>query len=38
MFEGGAGDLAVAASVAKLDLYDLNLDPWQGSLDRKKVI
>ena len=25
-------------SVAKLDLYDLNLDPWRGSLDRKKVI
>ena len=25
-------------SVANLDLYDLDLDLWQGSLDRKKII
>jgi len=25
-------------SVPNLDLYDLNLDPWQYSLDRKKIV
>ena len=25
-------------SAANLDLYDLDLDLWQGSLDRKKII
>ena len=31
------GKMAAHISVAKLDLYDLNLDPWQDSLDRKKL-
>ena len=26
------------SSAANLDLYDLDLDLWQGSLDRKKSI
>ena len=27
-----------ASSVPNLDLYDLNLDPWRYSLDRKKIV
>ena len=28
----------VISSAANLDLYDLDLDLWQYSLDRKKII
>ena len=31
-------ELDLAPSAANLDLYDLDLDLWQYSLDRKKII
>ena len=36
---GGDGErLNLKSSVPNLDLYDLNLDPWRYSLDRKKIV